>query len=79
MHHYQYEDGKWTVKDILQHMIDVERVFAYRALRFARYDFTELPGFDVDDFAKAAQIGHDIHYCNVVREKYLSIDKVDLE
>ncbi|MCK4890952.1 MAG: DNA damage-inducible protein DinB, partial [Candidatus Aminicenantes bacterium] len=39
----RYEPGKWTMKDILAHIIDDERVFAYRALRFARNDKTELP------------------------------------
>ena len=42
---YRYETGKWSVKDIIQHLIDTERVFAYRALRFAREDKTALPGF----------------------------------
>ena len=43
---YQYEEGKWTIKEIVQHIIDTERVFNYRALRFARKDIIELPGFD---------------------------------
>ncbi|MEK6481223.1 DinB family protein [Catalinimonas sp. 4WD22] len=46
-----YAPGKWTVKDILQHVIDTERVFAYRALRFARNDHTELAGMDQRLFA----------------------------
>jgi hypothetical protein len=46
-----YEPGKWTVKDIIQHVIDAERVFAYRALRFARNDKTALPGFEENDYA----------------------------
>lgn len=47
-----YAPGKWTVNEILQHMIDTERVFAYRALRFARNDKTALPGMDQDLFAE---------------------------
>lgn len=47
-----YEPGKWTVREIFQHMADAERVFAYRALRFARNDKTELPGFDEGVFAE---------------------------
>jgi len=48
---YRYEIGKWSVKDIIQHLIDAERVFAYRALRFARQDKTPLPGFNENDYA----------------------------
>lgn len=52
---YQYAEGKWTIKDILQHLIDCERIFNYRALRFARKDQTPLPGFDEDEFANFAE------------------------
>lgn len=51
---YRYQSGKWTIKDILQHLIDSERVFAYRALRFARNDQTELPGFEENFYADQA-------------------------
>lgn len=47
-----YAEDKWTVKTILQHIIDAERIFAYRALRFARNDKTPLSGFDENEYAK---------------------------
>lgn len=43
-------EGEWTIKEILSHVIDTERVFAYRALRFARNDSTELAGYEQDDY-----------------------------
>jgi len=49
-HSYAYADGKWSVKDILIHIIDTERIFAYRALRIARQDRTALAGFEQDDY-----------------------------
>jgi uncharacterized damage-inducible protein DinB len=47
---YKYAEDKWTIKDILLHVIDTERVFAYRAMRFARADKTNLPGFEHNDY-----------------------------
>jgi hypothetical protein len=49
---YRYAEGKWTIKEIIQHLIDAEIVFAYRALRFSRNDRTELPGFDENVYAE---------------------------
>ena len=51
---YAYAPGKWTVAQALQHVIDAERVFSYRALTFARGDAGPLPGYEQDDFAKVA-------------------------
>ena len=48
---YRYAEGKWTPKEILLHLIDTERVFAYRALQFARAKDVVIKGFDQDEFA----------------------------
>lgn len=45
-HNYAYESDKWSVKEVLQHLIDSERVFQYRFFRIARHDKTPLSGFD---------------------------------
>ena len=54
-HDYRYADEKWTIKEIIQHLVDAERVFSYRALRFARKDNTHLPGFNEVLFARNAK------------------------
>ena len=51
---YRYAPGKWSIKELVQHIIDAERIFCYRALRFSRKDKTELPGFDENLFAENA-------------------------
>lgn len=51
---YSYEEGKWSIKELLGHMADVERVHAYRALCFSRGETKSLPGFEQDDYVKAA-------------------------
>ncbi len=48
--YFSYAAGKWTIAEILVHVLDAERVFQYRALRFARNDNTDLPGFDQDAY-----------------------------
>ena len=51
---FRYEPGKWSVREVVGHLTDSERIFAYRALRFARNDHTKLPGFEQDDYIPAA-------------------------
>ncbi len=48
--HFRYAPGKWSINEVLGHLIDGERVFAYRALRFSRNDKTALPGFDQEPY-----------------------------
>ncbi|GGD38361.1 DinB family protein [Muriicola marianensis] len=55
---YSYAEGKWTVAEVLVHVLDSERVFQYRALRFARKDETPLPGFDQDLYVPASGANH---------------------
>jgi uncharacterized damage-inducible protein DinB len=51
---YRYAPGKWTMKDMMLHLCDTERIFIYRALRFSRGDETPLPGFEESLFAQHA-------------------------
>ena len=70
-------EGEWTIKEILVHIIDDERIYCYRALRFARNDATELPGFEQDDYvpysrANARKIGDILEEYAAVREATLT-------
>ena len=51
---YRYAEGKWSIKQMWQHIIDVERVLSYRALRYARHDATVLQGFDEKKYAEVS-------------------------
>ncbi len=55
---YRYAEGKWSVKEVLGHLSDAERVFAYRLLRAARADLTPLSGFDENAWAVSAPHAH---------------------
>ncbi len=51
---HRYAPGKWSLRELMGHLVDGERIFAYRALRFSRKDTTNLPSFDEDDFVAAS-------------------------
>lgn len=75
---YSYAAGKWTIKEMLLHIIDTERVMAYRAMRIARNDSTSLPGFDHDNFvvhSNANQRSSEslLHEFNAVRASTLAL------
>lgn len=73
---YSYAEGKWTVKESILHVIDTERIFAYRALRFARGDSTELPGFDQDAYVPMAK-GHQRSFSAIIKE-YKSVRQASI-
>ncbi len=77
---YRYAEGKWTIKEIIQHIIDTERIFAYRALRISRNDKTPLPGFDENEYvdntnANERSIQDLLTEMAVVRQASLSLFK----
>lgn len=77
---YRYAEGKWTVKEVIGHMMDTERVFAYRALCIARGETKPLPGFEQNDYVNAGKFNHrelfDINYeFRLVREANLLLFK----
>ncbi len=51
---FRYADGKWSIREVVGHMIDAERIFTYRALRIARGDTTPLAAFDENEYVKTA-------------------------
>ncbi len=73
---HRYAEGKWSVKEVVGHLIDAERIFAYRALRLARADETALPGYDENAYMQTARFqsrdyGDLIDELNVVRQANL--------
>ena len=72
-HEYRYAENKWSIKDLVQHMIDGERIFTYRALRIARKDQTPLPGFDENLFAQTANA--DKRNWNEMVEEFATVRK----
>ncbi len=77
---YAYAPGKWTIKEVIGHLIDCERVFGYRVLRFARGDSKELPGFDEKMYVTAGKFNkrsfYDLaHEFSVLREANIILFK----
>jgi uncharacterized damage-inducible protein DinB len=64
---FRYAPEKWSIKEVLCHIIDAERIFTYRALRFARNDGTPLPGFDENEYAP--QAGADARTLEAIAEE----------
>jgi len=54
---YRYAEGKWSVKEVIGHLVDAERIFLYRALCFARGESKELPGWDENEYVARAKFG----------------------
>jgi len=55
---HSYAEDKWTIKEIISHLIDTERIFSYRALRFARQDKTVVAGFEQDDYVENCNVAN---------------------
>jgi uncharacterized damage-inducible protein DinB len=73
---HRYAKGKWTIKETLVHIIDDEHIYAYRALRFARNDKTELSGFEQDDYA--AQSAANERSIENILEEYEAVRKATI-
>lgn len=75
---FTYAPGKWTIKELLCHMLDTERILSYRALCFARNDKTPLPGFEENDYAPEAD-AHNRTVVNIAGEMArLRLTTIDL-
>lgn len=74
---HRYAADKWSIKELMVHMMDTERVFAYRALRFARQDKTELPGFDQDAYIKPSKA--DARDINNILAEYIAVRNATIE
>lgn len=73
---YTYAEGKWTVKEVLCHILDTERIMSYRALRFSRNDMTELAPFEQDEFVVNGR--HNERSFNSIIEEFIHLRKANL-
>jgi len=85
---YRYAEGKWSIKELLAHLIDMERIFCTRALQISRNDKTDLPGYNHDEYVKYSD-ANERSLCDICKEYNLvrqgtialfnSFNKVQLE
>jgi len=71
LENYSYEPGKWTINEVIRHIIDMERIFAYRAFRFSRFDDTELSGVEENDYID--NVKHVELKLSDLREEFLAL------
>lgn len=70
---YAYAPGKWTLKEVLQHVTDAERIFSYRLLRIARKDATPLPPFEENDYVVNADANK--RSFDAIKQEFLAVRK----
>lgn len=73
---FRYAPDKWSIREVVGHVIDTERIFAYRALRFARHDQTPLPGYEQDDYISNAS--YDAHPLGELAAEFESVRRSTL-
>lgn len=73
---YSYGKGKWTVGEVIMHIIDTERVFQYRAFRFSKNDKNALPGFDQDEYMLETDVTN--RSKESILQEYLSVREASL-
>jgi len=72
----RHAEGEWTIKEILVHVVDDERIYCYRALRFARNDTTELPGFEQDEYVPYSGANH--REIEAIIEEFISVRRATI-